>query len=178
MRRFAFTGRRGNIPPTASDAAKKTSHGGRRVGASSKDEAPEEATVGTVRERGGRPGPHPKPRLRPFGGLHVVRPTGLVRYPERNGGKTEGVLVADSLVEIKFLPPPPPPGPRRRGVRSRRRRNEARRVRRRSGEEDSKLEWGTKEQFFFVSSLDLSGILCRLLQSKICDQIQHSFLVS
>ena len=33
--------------------------------------------------------------------------------------------------------------------------------------EHSKLEWGTKEQFFFVSFLDLSGILCRFLQSKI-----------
>ena len=50
-----------NILPSAPDAVKKTSAGGGGIGVSSQGEALEEAAVGTVGERGGRAGPHPKP---------------------------------------------------------------------------------------------------------------------
>ena len=144
VRCFASTGRRGvrrvggqNILPSTPVAAKKTSADGGGIGVSSQGEALEEAAIGTVGERGGRPGPHPKPSKGwgPSGACMRRAPLGLVGCLGRDRGKTEGgggVLVADSLVGIH-----PHPGPTRRGVRSRgegrRRRNEARRERRRRG---------------------------------------------
>ena len=142
VRRFASTGRGGvrqgggrNILPSTPVAAKKTSDDGGGIGVSSQGEALEEAAVGTVGERGGRPGPHPKPNKGwGLSGACMRRaPLGLVGCLGRDREeKQRGVLVADSLVGIH-----PQPGPTRRGVRSRgegrRRRNEARRERRRRG---------------------------------------------
>ena len=98
MRRFASTGRRGvrrsggrNILPSASVAAKKTSADGRGIGVSPQGEALEEAAVGTVGERGGRPGPHPKPNKGwgPSGACMRRVPLGLVGCLGRSRGKIE-----------------------------------------------------------------------------------------
>ena len=81
-----------NILPSAPVAAKKTSADGGGIGVSSQDEALEEAAVGTVGERGGRPGPHPKPNKGwgPSGACMRRAPLGLVGCLGRDGGKTEG----------------------------------------------------------------------------------------
>ena len=50
-----------NILPSTPVVAKRMWADGRGTGVSSQDEAFEEATVGTVGQGGGRPGPHPKP---------------------------------------------------------------------------------------------------------------------
>ena len=100
MKRFASTGRGGvrrggggrNILPSAPVAAKKTSAGGGGIGVSSQREALEEAAVGTVGERGGRPGPHPKPNKGwgPSGACMRRVPLGLVGCLGRGRGETEG----------------------------------------------------------------------------------------
>ena len=81
-----------NILPSAPVAAKKTSAGGGGIGVSSQGEALEEAAVGTVGERGGRPGPHPKPSKGwgPSGACMRRVPLGLVGCLGRGRGKTEG----------------------------------------------------------------------------------------
>ena len=100
VRRFASTGRGGvrrgggrNILPSAPVMAKKTSADGGGIGVSSQGEALEEAAVGTVGERGGRPGPHPKPNKvwGPSGACMRLATLGLVGCLGRDGGKTEGV---------------------------------------------------------------------------------------
>ena len=99
MRRFASTGRGGvrrgggrNILPSAPVAAKKTSADGGEIGVSSQGEALEEAAVGTVEERDGHPGPHPKPNKGWGPSVACMRraPQGLVGCLGRDGGKTEG----------------------------------------------------------------------------------------
>ena len=120
MRRFASTGRGGgggrNILPSTTVAAKKTSANGGGIEVSSQDEALEEAAVGAVGERSGRPGPHPKPNKGwgPSGACMRRVPLGLDGCLGGVGERQRGVLVADSLVGIH-----PHPGPARRGVRSR-----------------------------------------------------------
>ena len=81
-----------NILPSAPVAAKKTSAGGGGIGVSSQGEALEEAAVRTVGERGGRPGPHPKPSKGwgPSGTCMRRVPLGLVGCLGRGRGKTEG----------------------------------------------------------------------------------------
>ena len=125
-----------NILLSTPVVAKRTSADGGGTEVSSQDEALEEAAVGTVGERGGRPGPHPKPNKGwgPSGACMRCVPLGLVGCLGGGVGERQmGVLVADSLVGIH-----PHPGPTRRGVRSRgegrRKRNEARRERRRRGD--------------------------------------------
>ena len=73
-------------------AAKKTSADGGGIGVSSQGEALEEAPVGTVGERGGRPGPHPKPSKGwgPSGACMRRAPLGLVGCQGRERGKTKG----------------------------------------------------------------------------------------
>ena len=97
VRRFASTGRGGvrrgggqNILPSTPVAAKKTSAGGGGIRVSSQGEALEEAAVGTVGERGGRPGPHPKPSKGwgPSGACMRRAPLGLVGCLGRDRGKT------------------------------------------------------------------------------------------
>ena len=99
VRCFASTGRGGvrrgggrNKLPSAPVAAKKTSAGGGGIGVSSQGEALEEADVGTVGERSGRPGPHPKPNKGwgPSGACMRRVPLGLVECLGRGRGKTEG----------------------------------------------------------------------------------------
>ena len=99
MRRFASTGRGGvrrgggqNILPSTPVAAKKTSADGGGIGVSSQGAALEEAAVGTVGERSGRPGPHPKPSKGwgPSGACMRRAPLGLVGCLGRDRGKTEG----------------------------------------------------------------------------------------
>ena len=99
VRRFASTGRGGvrrvggwNILPPAPVAAKKTSADGGGIGVSSQGETLEEAAVGTVGERGGRPGPHPKPNKGwgPSGACMRRVPLGLVGCLGRSRGKTKG----------------------------------------------------------------------------------------
>ena len=99
VRRFASTGRGGvrrgggrNILPSAPVAAKKTSDDGGGIGVSSQGEALEKADVGTVGERGGRPGPHSKPNKGwgTSGACMRRAPLGLVGCLGRDRGKTEG----------------------------------------------------------------------------------------
>ena len=81
-----------NILPSAPVAAKKASADGGGIGVSSQGKALEEAAVGTVGERGGRPGPHPKPNKGwgPSGAYMRRAPLGLVGCLGRDRGKTEG----------------------------------------------------------------------------------------
>ena len=104
MRRFASTGRGGgggggyagvggrNILPSAPVAAKKASADGGGIEVSSQDEAVEAAAVGTVGERGDRPGPHSKPNKGwgPSGACMRRVPLGLVGCLGRGRGETEG----------------------------------------------------------------------------------------
>ena len=99
VRRFASTGRGGvrrgggrNIMPSATVTAKKTSADGGGIGVSSLGEALEQAAVGTVGEKSGRPGPHPKPNKGwgPLGACMRRVPLGLVGCLGRGRGKTEG----------------------------------------------------------------------------------------
>ena len=78
--------------PFASVAAKKTSADDGGIEVSSQDEALEEAAVGTVGERGGRPGPHPKPNKGwgPSGACMRRVPLRLVGCLGRGRGETEG----------------------------------------------------------------------------------------
>ena len=80
-----------NILPSAPVATKKTSADGGGAGDSSQEEALEEAAVGTVGERGGCPGPHPKSSKGwPLGGLHAAHPAGAGRVPGRGWGRDRG----------------------------------------------------------------------------------------
>ena len=81
-----------NILPSTPVAAKKTSANGGGIEVSSQDEALEEAAVETVGERGGRPGPHPKPNKGwgPSGACMWRVLLGLVGCLGRVGGETEG----------------------------------------------------------------------------------------
>ena len=77
--------------PSTPAAAKKTSADGGGIEVSSKDEALEEAAVGTMGERGGRTGPHPKPNKGwDLSGACMRRvPLGLVGCLGRGRGETE-----------------------------------------------------------------------------------------
>ena len=81
-----------NILPSTPVAAKKTSDGGGGIEVSSQEEALEEAAVGTVGEKGGRPRPHPKPNKGwgPSGSCMRRVPLGLVGCLGRSRGETEG----------------------------------------------------------------------------------------
>ena len=78
-------------PPPLSNKKKTPADGG-GIEVLSQDEALEEAAVGTVGERGGRPGPHPKPSKGwdPSGACMRRVPMGLVGCLGRVRGETEG----------------------------------------------------------------------------------------
>ena len=96
-----------NILPSTPVAAKRT------TGVSSQDEALEEAAVGMVGERGGRPGPHPKPN-KGWGpsGAYIRRvPLGLVGcWWHTVRGETEG-----GAGGIQFGGDPSPPWAYKKG---------------------------------------------------------------
>ena len=82
----------GTYCPPPQSRQRKRRPAAEESGVSSQGEALEEAAVGTVGERGGRPGPHPKPSKGwgPSGAYMRRAPLGLVGCLGRDRGKTEG----------------------------------------------------------------------------------------